>query len=265
MPRTTVCVALMLLALATASADQPWEAPGTTAGDEITGPDGSTLVWAPAGEFVMGRDDGGFGHEPAHTVRLSGFWIGKHEVSNAQYRAFCAAVGADFPAESAQPDDHPVHGLTWHNANAYCRHHGLSLPTEAQWEYAAAGLDAREYPWGDELTDDALACWWFNRGPGEYTWPCGAVGGDVTWCGARDMAGNVREWCADYWASDYYAQSPAEDPTGPEGAGLPKVIRGACWHTAFDGSLRTWRRSFCNPSTDAYGRTGLRVCYTPEQ
>ncbi len=60
-------------------------------------------------------------------------------------------------------------------------------------------------------------------------------------------------------APDYYAQSPAEDPLGPEGPGLPKVIRGACWHDAFDGSLRVWRRSFCNPSTDACGRTGLRV------
>jgi len=118
---------------------------------------------------------------------------------------------------------------------AFCDFYGLSLPTEAQWEKAARGTDARTYPWGN--TWDANKC---NNGISTYTtgmldilggrgtMPIGSFPEGLSPYGAYDMAGNVWEWCSDWYQSDYYSVSPYSNPTGPV-SGTYKTLRGGSW------------------------------------
>jgi formylglycine-generating enzyme required for sulfatase activity len=220
---------------------KPWERPGAAVEDEIIGPDGGRYVWVPEGQFTMGSTDeeieyvvkGGLAggsdwvpcEKPAHLVTITrGFWLGKCEVTNAQYRAFCEATGTAFPPVSDQPEDHPVVNMYWEEAKAYCNHFGMRLPTEAEWEYAARGPQGWRWPWGDDW-DDAICCTTSNRGPEGSTFPVGMFPDGASWCGALDLAGNVEEWCADWFDAGYYAVSPATDPAGPR-TGTERVIRG---------------------------------------
>ena len=212
----------------TVPAAPPGKRQGSRAGEEMTGPDGGLYVWVPPGEFMMGSDDGDGDEKPAHRVRITeGFWLGRHEVTNAQYRAFCAATGRAFPSDSNQGDDHPVVNVSWEDARAYCEHHGLRLPTEAEWEWAARGPEGRRYPWGDGW-DAGRLCWDQNRGPGGRTFPVGSFPAGASWVGALDMAGNVWEWVADWYDGGYYANSPTDDPQGPA-TGTSRVLRGGSW------------------------------------
>ena len=136
---------MVMCAAAVAQEEKPWEKPGTELGQEIVGPDGGVMVWVPAGSFPMGsteeqvaellrpfsgavRDMLEFffkAETPQRQVEMDGFWIQKHEVTNAQYRAFCQATGREFPEHSEQGDDHPVVMVTWHDAVAYAEYYGL--------------------------------------------------------------------------------------------------------------------------------------------
>ncbi len=192
---------------------------------------------------------------PVHRVRITkGFWLGKYEVTNAQYRKFCEATGRKFPRGDRrieQGDHHPVVEVRWHDAKAYCDHYGLSLPTEAQWEHAARGPEGRKYPWGDEW-DPKKCCNPYNKGPGGRTFPVGSFPEGASWCGALDMAGNVWEWCGDWHGLSQVGF--VDDPTGPA-TGLLRVLRGGSWR---DDSTRYFRGTYrCrnNPSvpTEIYG------------
>jgi formylglycine-generating enzyme required for sulfatase activity len=179
--------------------------------------DGSTLVAVPAGEFIMGH---GNPDNPEHKVTLSEFWIYRNEVANKQY-ALCVALGKCSPPDpQANPAfgnplrvNEPVIGVNWDQAQAYCKFVNGRLPTEAEWEKTARGPEGNIYPWGDATPGCDLA----NIGrckPGvtpvtEY--PQGA-----SFYGATNMAGNVFEWVADWYSPNYYGQSPAENPLGPE-------------------------------------------------
>jgi formylglycine-generating enzyme required for sulfatase activity len=124
--------------------------------------------------------------------------------------------------------DHPVVLISWHDADAYCRWAGKQLPTEAQWEKAIRGPgDAViRYAWGD--TFDPSKANIQEAGLGDTT-PVGEFSpqGDSPY-GAADLTGNVWEWVADWYGSDYYAEAPAENPTGPE-SGTTKILRGGSW------------------------------------
>jgi len=187
---------------------------------------------------------------------MDGFWIGQCEVTNAQYRAFCDATGRAFPWGSNQGDDHPVVYVSWDDGQAYCDHYGYVLPTEAQWEYAAAGPDAREYPWGD-LWDQQKCCNYYNRGPGGRTFPVGSFPAGASWCGASDMAGNVWEWCADWYSATYYQVSPELNPPGPE-SGSCRVLRGGCWNSGHLDACRSAYRIYDVPSLTS-NLIGFRV------
>jgi len=225
-------------------AAKPWEREGSHVGEEIEGPDGAVYVWVPPGEFMMGTagvhaagfwvrvfgsTDGYADERPAHRVRITqGFWLAKHPVTNRIYYEHCVAKGRVFPKESHQGDDHPVVCVTWDNAAAYCGEYRLSLPTEAEWEYAARGSEGTVYPWGNEW-DKRKCCSAENTGPGGQTYPVGSFSTGASWCGAHDLAGNVWEWCADWWDDGYYEKSPNTEPKGPQ-TGQFRVVRGGGWY-----------------------------------
>jgi len=261
----SLCVQCCLVAqepgtAAAGGAAKLWEREGAQAGEEITGPDGGTYVWVPAGEFMMGSEHGQEDATPVHRVRITrGFWLGKCEVTNAQYRRSCGATGREFPEDSSQGDDHPVVCVSWDDAWAYCAHHGLRLPTEAEWEYAARGSEGRVYPWGDEW-DDGKCCSSDSVGPQGRTQPVGSFPAGASWCGAQDLAGNVFEWCWDWYGTGYYGDSPVADPRGPT-AGDYRVLRGGAW-LHYAGRSSCVDRFSYHPRAQN-GDLGFRCALTP--
>jgi formylglycine-generating enzyme required for sulfatase activity len=251
---------------ALAQGDKPWLRPGAHAGEQIAGPDGGTMVWVPPGEFEMGAPDGDADERPVHRVRVSrGFWLSRCEMTVAQWKQYCQAAQVPQTKSIFVPDTHPMSGVSWSDAREYCRFFGLALPTEAQWEWAARGPEGRKYPWGNQW-NPLLCC--NSENPAEpvddapiaYTAPVGSFPGGASWCGALDMAGNLSEWCADWYAEDFYATSPETDPTGPE-AGSEKVWRGGyCWGDAEE--CRSANRFSSEPDNDG-GAGCLRACIVP--
>jgi formylglycine-generating enzyme required for sulfatase activity len=264
----------------------------------ITLPDGSTeleLVRIPAGSFLMGGDSrSGCARDdefPRHTVQLDGYWMGRYEVTNAQYKAFCDATGHPYPPDpgfsripwvhrdrryaygnylAAMPD-HPVVNVTWYDAVAFCLWAGLRLPTEAEWEMAARGpgRSLRTYPWGEQ-TNPA----WTTRTrdntsiqkPDGNLYTC-HVGKFAThprldkrgasFFGASGMGGNVREWCSDWYGP--YTEVEAIQPTGPP-CGIEKVLRGGSWRGRDYGvQTRSSYRFRHDPLYFEWGTTGFRV------
>ena len=214
------------------------------------GKDGAEMVLIPAGNFQMGSDDDEDNEKPVHTVYVDAFYMDKYEVTNAQYRRFVQAtkyseptgygyVDGEWRWSGFRPwsdsrfcaDNQPVVCMSWADAQAYAEWAGKRLPTEAEWEKAArGGLVGMEYPWGNKITEEN-ANYGFNIGSttlvGSYP-PNGY--------GLCDMAGNVWEWCADWYDENYYANSVSLNPTGPD-SGTARVLRGGCW-LGFQADLR---------------------------
>lgn len=190
------------------------------------------MVLIPAGEFWMGSNDGREDEKPRRRVYLDAYYIGRYEVTNAQYEQFMRATGhwaPEFWSDLSSGDpQQPVVGIDWHDAEAYCRWGGNRLPTEAEWEKAARSTDGRKYPWGNEEPDGSKAnyyLWYliFTRTATVGSYPKG-----VSPYGIHDMAGNVWEWVADWYSENYYRGAPSRNPKGPE-SGQHRVIRGGSW------------------------------------
>jgi formylglycine-generating enzyme required for sulfatase activity len=217
------------------------------------------MVFVPAGLFEMGSDALGDDERPVHQVFLDDFWLDRFEVTNERFARFVAESGYLTDAERAgwgwvrvdaeweevrsadwrhprglnsnigDKLDHPVVLVSWNDADAYCRWAGKQLPTEAQWEKAVRGpiLGAgRNYAWGD--TFDPARANTKEAGLNDTT-PVGRFSpqGDSPY-GAADMTGNVWEWVADWYSSNYYSQSPPRNPPGPA-TGTFRVLRGGSW------------------------------------
>ena len=205
------------------------------------------MVYVPAGEFIMGSDEGDSDEQPVHTVYLDAFYIDRTEVTNAQYRECVEAGACDTPADTRYYDNadyaqHPVIWVSWNDADAYCRWVGKRLPTEAEWEKAARGTDGRTYPWGEGIDCDHAQ---YGECAGQ-TVPVGSKSKGVSPYGALDMAGNVWEWVTDWYDSDYYARSPFQDPQGPD-SGDYRVRRGGSWGS-YVWYVRTAFRFYYHPS-----------------
>ena len=211
------------------------------------------MVHVPAGEFVMGADQGSAASRPAHVVYLDAYYIDTYEVTNARYKK-CELSGACRSIERFEEISgpmQPIVGVKWEDAETFCRWEGKRLPTEAEWEKAARGPNGRVYPWGDMLSCERSN--YGNGGPGvngKARHPCpenegrpvnvGSYMGDVSVYGAYDMGGNVWEYVADYYDANYYKRSPVRNPEGPM-TGLSHVIRGGAWHISGSRMLSSSR------------------------
>jgi formylglycine-generating enzyme required for sulfatase activity len=226
-------------------------APGLLSGEpreEITGRDGAVARIVPTGPFMMGDDE----DAPLREVHVDRFYMDKYEVSLSLYSKFLEATGSPIESEywsatdAATHGDRPVIGVSWHDANSYCRWAGKRLPTEAEWEKAARGVDQRTYPWGNEEPAARLANFG-KRGGKPFADGLVAVSGleaGKSPYGIFQLAGNVSEWVAD-WYSESYARGDVRNPTGPT-QGKGKVLRGGGWYDSA-AALRSTKRFFVSP------------------
>lgn len=222
------------------------------------------MALVPAGEFTMGTDnkDANESEKPAHQVYINAFYIDKYEVTNTLYEK-CVASGVCEPpvfTNSATRDsyfdnpdftDYPVVYVDWNMALSYCEWRDARLPTEAEWEKAARGVDGRTYPWGEDVNTiyanlglavgDTTSVGFYEIGRSAY--------------GVYDMVGNVWEWVADWWADGYYKASPSENPSGPV-LGKFKVLRGGAYYLD-TGSSKVYDRTADDP-TKSYQSVGFR-------
>lgn len=218
------------------------------------------FVLIPAGWFHMGSDDGPEDERPVHRVWVDRFELAAYPVTCAEYHGFLDATGHQPPREwrgaLSQPDL-PVVGVSWDDCAEFCRwraREGASvrLPTEAEWERAArGGIEGARYPWGDNIPD-----WIPEQGRGPLAGPWPVTLGPPNGFGLYGIAANVHEWCADWYAADYYASSPESNPTGPA-HGVRRASRGGSWRHAITIS-RCAARSRIDPSF-RYTDYGFRV------
>ncbi|HJS67745.1 MAG TPA: SUMF1/EgtB/PvdO family nonheme iron enzyme [Nitrospiraceae bacterium] len=226
-----------------------------------------SMVLVPAGEFTMGSLRGDPDEQPVHKVYVGAFFMDKHHVTVSQYARFLEATHHDSPPEwtimnKPTNRDRPIANVDWAEADDFCRWAGKRLPTEAEWEKAARGTDGRIYPWGNEPPTK------FHANSGKEVWsnhsalvPVGTLEGGKSPYGIYDMAGNVWEWVSDWYASDYYASSPSQNPSGPR-KGSHKVVRGGAWGSNGITDLRSSDRETHVPSFRGFG-TGFRCARTP--
>ncbi len=223
---------------------------------EAVKPEEAPVVPIPAGEFWMGID-GTIGlddERPRHKVWLDAYAMDLYEVTAGRYAAFLSASGRAAPWlwESVNLQlhgDRPVIGVDWEDAEAYCRWAGKRLPTEAEWEKAARGTDARSYPWGNTAPTADFANYALGArfSYSQVLTPVGRYEKGKSPFGLYDLAGNVWEWVQDWYGTTYYEQSPERNPAGPE-EGQFKVLRGGSWS---DGPkyLLTYGRFKLPPTT----------------
>jgi formylglycine-generating enzyme required for sulfatase activity len=221
------------------------------------------MVRVPAGEFRMGDESDA--DNPRHSVKLSEYWIYKTPVTVGQYRRFCQATGRKMP--EAPPfnkgwtaEDHPIVRVNWDDAYAYAKWAKVELPTEAQWEKAARGTDGRRYPWGSDWDPGRCRCSTSHQECGG-TSPVGSFPSGQSPYGCLDMAGNVWEWCRDWYDPGYWLHAPGADPVGAE-RGQFRVLRGGSWNNDNPTIFRAAGRFSFAPSA-GYASYGFRCVARP--
>jgi formylglycine-generating enzyme required for sulfatase activity len=260
-----------------------------------------TYVLVPAGAFRMGDNfnEGESRERPVHVVELDAFYISRFEMTNSEWRKFRDDPGYADPGlwpdgrivpkgqvpywtqannhggGTPESDAYPVLGVNWDSAVAYCKWLSAKtgkkyrLPTEAEWEKAARGTDQRRYPWGNAI--DRSYANFVGAQPFDTGRQAGYYDGttregrptrsNASPYGAYDMAGNVMEWCQDWYSRDYYAHSPRRNPRGPD-TGAYRVVRGGSFFVEA-ADLRSSARSAAWPSFQGHRMIGFRPVREP--
>ena len=213
------------------------------------------MVLIPEGVFTMGykinnkNEWGDTDEEPVHKVFLKSYYIDRLEVSASQFSNFLNLnlkkaplyfqTGSGVTIEKvdrlysprAGLNNYPANRVSWYGADAYCRWVNKRLPTEAEWEKSARGIDGRIFPWGDEFpTNDRVT---FRRKFNEIGFKVlemvDSMPNGRSPYGVHHMAGNAWEWVSDWYEDIYYEKSPFANPKGPD-FGVSKVLRGGNWY-----------------------------------
>ena len=225
-------------------------------GDKTT-IDGMKMVFVKGGMFAMGDiwGDGGSDEKPVHNVTVSDFYIGKYEVTQAQWQEIMGSNPSYFDYNS---DKHPVDNVSWEDVQEFITKLNQKtgkkyrLPTEAEWEYAARGGYNYKYSGSDTLTDVA----WYYDNSGQKTHSVGQKRPNKL--GVYDMSGNVWEWCQDWYGS--YSSASQTNSTGPS-SGSNRVFRGGGWGTSAL-ACRVSCRNYSTPS-NWFIDCGFRLALAP--
>ena len=217
------------------------------------------MVYVEGGTFTMGAtseqgSDAWDDEKPAHSVTLSGYYIGKYEVTQKLWKAVMGNNPSYFKG-----DNLPVERVSWNDVQEFIRElnqltgKSYRLPTEAEWEYAArGGSNSRGYKYSG--SDNVGSVAWYYENSGSTTHPVGSKSPNEL--GIYDMSGNVSEWCQDRWARNYYSSSPQRNPQGPA-SGSNRVCRGGGWGY-FARFCRVSSRDYYSPG-DGYSFLGFRL------
>jgi formylglycine-generating enzyme required for sulfatase activity/tRNA A-37 threonylcarbamoyl transferase component Bud32 len=233
--------------------------------------DNSSMVLIPKGYFFMGHNNSESNEYPEHKVFLDDYYIDRYPVTNIQYDIFIKNTSYEAQGKwgkyfSKVSEDHPVINISWQDAKAYADWAGKRLPSEAEWEKAARGTDRRTYPWGNKWDENLCNNMDLDMRElkekmsdivnGRGTLPAGSFLGGASPYGIMDMAGQVLEWCADWYDPHYYQYNIKENPTGPR-SGREKVLRGGCWYRGNSLCCTCTHRDFF-PPYDAHWFYGFR-------
>lgn len=223
------------------------------------------MVYVQGGSFEMGGSGESDG-KPIHSVYLNSYYIGKYEVTQAQWKA----VMGNNPSEYKGCPTCPVNKVSWYDVQDYLQKlntltgKNYRLPTEAEWEYAARGGNKSEgyiYSGSDNLESVA----WYNENSNYQAHPVGQKKPNEL--GIYDMTGSEAEWCSDWYNenhdanSNYYKNSPKENPKGPN-SGYAKVVRGGSWRD-YDRGSRVAYRGLNRPDDKDYPDYGFRLVLEP--
>lgn len=216
------------------------------------------MVFIQGGKFKMGYNMGGEDEQPVHDVVLDDFFIGKYEITQRQWKLIMDKDTMERYFEGC--DSCPVERVSWYNVCEFIgklnekTNMNYRLPTEAEWEYASrGGSKSKGYKYSGSNADSSVA--WKVGNSNMTSHPVGRKKPNEL--GIYDMSGNVFEWCADWYSSDWYKVSLKNNPGGPD-EGMYRVIRGGSWFYDHAG-LRITDRESANPSY-RYGYVGFRLC-----
>ncbi len=240
--------------------------------EEMTNSIGMRFVLVPAGEFKMGSPAGDADayddERPQHRVRITKpFYLGVHEVTQEQYEQVMGKRPWSGQSYVKSGADYPATYVSWEDAVAFCEKLSAKegctyrLPTEAEWEYACRAGSTTQFSFGDDRLALGNHAWYYeNAGNTNQVYARGVGRRKPSGWGLYDVHGNVWEWCSDWYAEDYYNESPVDDPTGAS-SGEGRVLRGGSWGN--DPWLsRSAYRFRLTPGLRDCG-TGFRVSRTP--